>query len=211
MTGSLTATQVNAYQETGYLFPVPGIEPARALTLCNHINAFETETGLVAGQVIRNKGHLKLRAFYDLTFEPTILDAVESVLGPDLLCWGASLFVKEAQGSGNMLFTHEEIAVAVDESQAVALVLERGEMSLHHVKIVHGSKPNRSNGRRLGLAIRYVAPQVRQNGPRASATLVRGQDNYGHFAPDPIPTQDMQPEIVAFVDAPLGAEPAAKA
>lgn len=37
-----------------------------------------------------------------------------------------------------------------------------GQMSLHHVKLIHGSPPNKSDKRRYGFAIRYVAPHVKQ-------------------------------------------------
>ena len=110
-----------------------------------------------------------------------------------------------------MLFTHEEIAVTVDGSQAADLILEQGEMSLHHVKLIHGSPPNRSGTRRCGYVIRYVAPHVRQRGDMNSATLVRGADSYGYFAPEPVPKRDMDPATVTFVDAPLGGLPKAVA
>ena len=106
-----------------------------------------------------------------------------------------------------MLFTHEELAEAVDPAAAVDILLAPGEMSLHHVNLLHGSQPNRSDGRRMGYAIRYVAPHVRQRGDQDSATLVRGRDRFGHFKPDPVPTRDMDPDCVAFVDAPLGGTP----
>jgi non-heme Fe2+,alpha-ketoglutarate-dependent halogenase len=71
---------------------------------------------------------------------------------------------------------------------AVPLLLRPGEMSLHHVGIAHGSPPNRSKERRIGLAIRYVATHVRKLGPRRdSAMLVRGTDQYGNFDRDPEP------------------------
>ena len=95
----------------------------------------------------------------------------------------------------------------VDEAQAVDITLAQGDMSLHHIKILHGSPPNRSNGRRMGYAIRYVAPYVKQRGDMNSATLVRGEDRYGYFAKDPVPTRDMDPDIVAFVDRRYGGKP----
>lgn len=264
MSGSLSEPQVTSYHRDGFLYPLPALDPAEAAGVRRHIEAFEQATGLAAGHVIRNKGHLKLTRLYELIFHPRVLDAVESVLGPDILCWGSSLFVKEAAdaafvawhqdsyywglepddvvsawialapstiengamqvipgthrmaqmahrksapGSANMLFTHEELAEDVDPSRAVDLVLRQGEMSLHHVKILHGSPPNRSAARRMGYAIRYVAPHVRQRGDQNSATLVRGHDRYGYFARDPVPVKDMDPAIVAFVDQPFGRVP----
>ena len=60
----------------------------------------------------------------------------------------------------NLLSRGQEIAVEVDESQAVDIVLEPGQMSLHHVLLVHGSEPNNSELRRVGFAIRYLPTYV---------------------------------------------------
>jgi len=43
-----------------------------------------------------------------------------------------------------------------DESTAVDIELEAGQMSLHDIYLIHGSNPNRSSRRRAGLAIRYM-------------------------------------------------------
>ena len=77
--------------------------------------------------------------------------------------------------------------------------LKAGEASLHHVGIVHGSEPNRSDGRRIGFAIRYMAPSVKQTlAVSDGATLVRGVDPYNNFEHEPAPAADMAPEAVAF-------------
>jgi non-heme Fe2+,alpha-ketoglutarate-dependent halogenase len=98
-----------------------------------------------------------------------------------------------------MLSRGQEIAVEVGESEAVDLVLQPGQMSLHHVKIFHGSRANRSADRRIGFAIRYLPPGVRQEvGAGDSATLVRGQDRHGQFELEPAPAADLDPAAVAF-------------
>lgn len=103
--------------------------------------------------------------------------------------------------AANMLSRSQEIAVAVDEAQAVDVVLAPGEMSLHHVMTVHGSEPNRAAEPRIGYAIRYIAGRVRQTaGPMDSATLVRGRD-LGNFQPEPTP-------VAAFDAAALAAHAA---
>jgi non-haem Fe2+, alpha-ketoglutarate-dependent halogenase len=91
----------------------------------------------------------------------------------------------------NLLSRGQEIAVEVDRSKAVGLALQPGEMSLHHIKLVHGSDANRSNDRRIGLAIRYIPTYVRQTKVRDSAMLVRGTDKYHHFDPEPRPQADL--------------------
>jgi non-heme Fe2+,alpha-ketoglutarate-dependent halogenase len=98
----------------------------------------------------------------------------------------------------NLLTRGQEVAVDVDESQAVSIELEPGEMSLHHVRIVHGSPPNTSPNRRVGYAIRYIPTYVRQLEGDDSATLVRGVDTFNTFEHEPRPSVDLDPEFVAL-------------
>jgi ectoine hydroxylase-related dioxygenase (phytanoyl-CoA dioxygenase family) len=98
----------------------------------------------------------------------------------------------------NLLTRGQEVAVAVDETKAVPLVLDPGEMSLHHVRLVHGSPPNPSEDRRIGFAIRYIPTHIRQLEGEDSATLVRGADRFHHFAPEPRPESEMAPDMLAL-------------
>jgi len=105
----------------------------------------------------------------------------------------------ETFAADNMLSRGQEIAVDVDESLARDVILAPGQMSLHHVRLVHGSAPNRADHPRIGFAIRYIPTHVRQlGGARDSATLVRGTDRFGHFEPEPPPRAAFDAEAVAF-------------
>ena len=102
----------------------------------------------------------------------------------------------------NLLSRGQEIAVKVDSAKTVDCILKPGEMSLHHVKLVHGSQPNRSIDRRIGLAIRYIPTSVKQLKVRDSATLVRGVDRYNHFDLEPRPKRDLdEVAMAAHTDA----------
>ena len=90
---------------------------------------------------------------------------------------------------------------------AAVITLRPGEMSLHHVRLVHGSPPNPSGDRRIGFAIRYIPTTVAQLAGEDSATLVRGEDRHHHFAPEPHPTRDLDPEFVALHEASPSATP----
>jgi ectoine hydroxylase-related dioxygenase (phytanoyl-CoA dioxygenase family) len=106
---------------------------------------------------------------------------------------------RDTFAADNLLSRGQEIAVDVDESKAVDVVLMPGQMSLHHVLLVHGSEPNGAAIRRIGFAIRYLPTYVKQlSGVRDSATLVRGVDEYGHFSLEPAPRSDFHPDAVAF-------------
>lgn len=74
----------------------------------------------------------------------------------------------------NLLNQRHEIAAEVDESQAVDVQLRAGEMSLHHVDIIHGSNPNRSPHARTGFIVRYTTPaMIRSVTP---VLIARGRD-----------------------------------
>jgi len=82
----------------------------------------------------------------------------------------------------NLLSRGQEIAVAVDDSDSVDVVLKSGQASLHHGHLFHASGPNDTDDRRIGVAIRYITPAMKQTtGDRSLVALVSGADQYGHF------------------------------
>ncbi|MFX4222191.1 MAG: phytanoyl-CoA dioxygenase family protein [Thalassobaculum sp.] len=89
---------------------------------------------------------------------------------------------KDTFDPDNLLTRGQEIAVDVRDEDAIDVVLQPGEMSLHHGRIFHASHPNGSGDRRIGLAIRYIKPSMRQtSGVKTLAVLARGEDRFGHF------------------------------
>jgi len=245
-TGSLTPAEVVRYERDGYLAPLAALTPDESARFRAAYDGYEADLGArlastppAVQQSLFSETHVSLPWVNALATRPAVLDAVASLLGPDLLIWNTRWFAKqpgtrtyitwhqdafywglepplvctawlalsrsdEANGClrvvpgshrgvllphqdtfapDNALSRGQEIAVAVDEREARNLVLEPGQMSIHHVGIVHGSKPNTSDEPRIGLAVRYVAPEVRQSGSRVMAMLVRGEDRHDHFDP----------------------------
>jgi ectoine hydroxylase-related dioxygenase (phytanoyl-CoA dioxygenase family) len=104
---------------------------------------------------------------------------------------------RDTYAAGNLLSRGQEIAVEVDEGEAVDIVLAPGEMSLHHVLIAHASGPNRGRDRRIGIAFRYIPTRLSQTAvAEDSATLVRGTDRFGHFTHEPRPAVELDPAAV---------------
>ncbi len=88
----------------------------------------------------------------------------------------------------NLLTRGQEIAVEVDEASAANVLLRAGQASFHHGHMFHASGPNKTNSRRPGVAIRYVAPSMKQtSGDRLLVSHVSGEDRYGHFERMPPP------------------------
>ncbi|MCH2631704.1 MAG: phytanoyl-CoA dioxygenase family protein, partial [Nisaea sp.] len=62
----------------------------------------------------------------------------------------------------NLLSRGQEIAVDVDDSEGVDVILKPGQASLHHGHLFHASGPNKTPNRRVGVAIRYIKPSMKQ-------------------------------------------------
>ncbi len=253
MVGSLSPAQAQAYDARGYLFPLRAMPAHEAADALAQLRATEARLGQRLGGRLNQKPHLLFPWADALVRHPAILDAVESILGPDLFCWGSQFFNKEAGDAGyvswhqdgtywglsspdvvtawvalspsvkangcmrvvpgthrapvphadtfaadNLLSRGQEVTVTVDAAEAVDIELQPGEMSLHHVLIVHGSDPNRASYPRIGFAIRYIPTSVAQKGgAKDSALLVRGTDRFGHFEHEVSPTAEMAPDAVA--------------
>ncbi len=254
MPRKLTELQLHGYRRDGFCFPISAFSSAEVADRRGQLEAFEAHQGHPLQGTQRIKTSLLLRWVDRLIRDPRVLDPVEDLIGPNILCWGVHFWVKEpgtaeyvswhqdleywgldsadlvtawvalspatiesgcmrmqpvshtvhlphqeAYDQANMLSRGQTITEGIDEAKAVAIVLHPGEMSLHNVRIAHSSGPNCSGDRRIGIAIRYIPPQTRQQlAEWDSAALVRGEDRYGHFVHEPIPSRDFDPACVAF-------------
>ncbi|MEM7190646.1 MAG: phytanoyl-CoA dioxygenase family protein [Pseudomonadota bacterium] len=247
------------YDRDGYYFPIRAMSAEEARSYRDKLEAHEKENGGPLLSAMRHETHLLFTWCDELIRHPKILDAVEEVIGPNILCWVTNFFIKEpntqdyvswhqdatywglephdqiitawlalsdapvASGAmkflagshswgqadhadtfheNNLLTRGQEIAVEVDEEDATDIPLKAGEFSLHHVLLAHGSHPNTTDDRRIGLAIRYIPTTVRQTKVRDSAVLVRGVDEYGNFDLQPSPKADLDDDArAAHADA----------
>ncbi len=99
------------------------------------------------------------------------------------------------------ILTRGQAIEDIDESKAVDLILEPGQMSLHHPWVVHGSKPNTSADRRVGFVVQgYIRPTVRQVLGDGYAQHARGEDRFGNFTILSRPAADMDADAVAARD-----------
>ncbi len=82
----------------------------------------------------------------------------------------------------NLLTRGQELAVEVDQEDAVYVELQPGQASLHHGHLFHASDPNTTDDRRIASAIRYIRPSMKQSsGEKTLVALVAGEDNHGNF------------------------------
>lgn len=94
----------------------------------------------------------------------------------------------DTHAEANLLSRGQVVDTAIDETQAVPMPLKAGQLSVHHMHLLHGSSANPSGSKRLGISINYISPDVIETGndPRP-AVVACGQDRFGHFEPFPVP------------------------
>ena len=239
MAKRLINEQVEQYHREGFVSPIPVLSQQEVHRFREAYEELEAALGGKPKQTELAQLHLNFRWAWDLIHHRAVLDAVEDILGPDIICRASSVFPKQARDPGwvsfhqdgtywglsstqfctawialtdstpengcmrvvpgthkhqlhphketwaddNLLSRGQEIQVDVNEEDVVDIILQPGEMSLHHVNIIHGSNANRSDKKRIGYAPRYVTPEVAQVqiADKQPAVLVRGRDEYHHF------------------------------
>ncbi len=260
---TLSSAQVEGYARDGFVSPVPALTREQAAHYREKMAAFERAVGgpLTSDATdarYRSRTHVLLAWVHGLVRHPAILDAVEQLIGPDILVYTSTWFIKEPESAaiaawhqdatyfGLRPYEHvtawlaltdataengcmeflpgsyrrgqlphragvvaasvnragQAVTIDVDDAPAVHAPLRAGEFSLHHTLCLHRSQPNRSAGRRIGLAVSYVPTRVQHLGVKhkTPAMLVRGVDTFGHFALEPPPLADLDDAARAAYD-----------
>ena len=93
----LTEGEVDRYRRDGFHFPVRVLSAEEARSCRDRLEQHERTTGGPIAGNMRHKVHLLFTWANNLACHPAILDAVEDLIGPDILCWSSTFFIKEAR------------------------------------------------------------------------------------------------------------------
>lgn len=250
---ALSPAQIEHYRSEGWLSPLDVLDSTEVAEARAKLEAFEAEHGPLTGRAERSRTYLPFAWVDEIMRHPNLVDMVEDLIGPDILCWNAIFWIKEPgagsfvgwhqdvtywgldnrelvsvwvalseaseqagcmsvlPGSQRLTFDHDETYDAdnlltrgqhinqIDPADTVAMPLRPGQASFHNVATAHGSGPNGSSDRRIGLSLHYMPTHTRQQlADWDSAALVRGEDRYHHFDHAPRPTRDLDPEVMTY-------------
>ena len=119
--------------------------------------------------------------------------------------WG-TLQMGDTGDEDSILSRPYRVTSDFDETQAVDVVMRPGELTLQHDHTIHGSRPNRSYARRIGLLADFTTPDAsKESGARESAILVRGVDEFGHWLADETPGDALDDAALAAWERGAGA------
>jgi len=248
----LSEQQIKFYDEKGYIAPIDVLSRQEANEIRQEIETIEKKWPNALEGIGRNYVHLISPVFNKVCLNNKILDAVESIIGKNILICGTTLFIKNSNEKGfvsfhqdakyiglephnwvtawiavtdsneengcmrmwsgshkenlknheqkfdeNNLLTRGQTIENVPLEETDSVVLEAGQMSLHHPTVVHGSGLNKSNDRRIGFVIQsYIGSDVDQVLGKIYVQKARGKDTHKFHEYSNIPQARMTKEDV---------------
>ena len=250
----LSEDQIKQYNQKGYVSPIQALTKNQAQEVKKEIEFIENKWPNELKNLGRNYPHLISPILDNVVRNSNILDAVESIIGKNILACGTTLFIKEPDdrgfvsfhqdakyiglephnwvtawvaitdanenngcmkmwpgthkqelkyhnekfdyNSGNLL-TRGQTVENVPLEKTESVILNEGQMSLHHPRIVHGSGINKSKKRRIGFVIQsYIGTNVKQVLGKMYVQLVRGKDNFNYHQKTNKPIKTMEKKAV---------------
>ena len=232
----LSSNQLKQYEDQGFVSPINIFSKDKAKEIRNEIELIENKIPGELEKSGRYNAHLISPLLDEVTHNSKILDAVQSLIGKNILVCGTTLFIKNPNEKGFVsyhqdakyiglephnwvtawvaitdsnekngcmrmwsgshkdnlkehdqkfnegnLLTRGQTVKNVPKEKTTPLILEAGQMSLHHPTVVHGSDLNESNDRRIGFVIQsYIGTNVKQVLGKNSVQLARGVDRFNY-------------------------------
>ena len=249
---NLSAQQIKYYNEKGYIAPIDVLSNQEASEIRKEIETIEKKWPNALEGIGRNYVHLISPVFNKVCLNNKILDAVESIIGKNILICGTTLFIKNVNEKGfvsfhqdakyiglephnwvtawiavtdsneengcmrmwsgshkenlknheqkfdeNNLLTRGQTIENVPLEETDPVILEAGQMSLHHPTVIHGSGLNKSNDRRIGFVVQsYIGNNVDQVLGKIYVQKARGEDVYKFHQYSNIPQTLMAKEDI---------------
>ena len=107
----LTEDQQGRYQRDGIVFPVPVLTPDEVRTYRLACDELEARLGGKPRTVEVRQMHLHFPWAYALATHRRVLDAVEDVLGPNVLVWASELFAKHPHEPAVTIGWHRDVTL----------------------------------------------------------------------------------------------------
>ena len=103
----LTQEQIEHYHESGYCSPVDVLSETEAANLRQRLEEAERKYPEALNPTHRNNAHLAFCFLDEIAHHEIILNAVEDLIGPNILLYGSVLFIKDA-GTPGFVSWHQD-------------------------------------------------------------------------------------------------------
>ncbi len=188
---ALTSEQVERYRRDGFLFPISALSQDEIATCLAGLERLEAELGCPVAEADvkwRSHAHAHSPWFNDLIRHPRILDAIEDVIGPNILVWTSTFFIKEPHsptfaawhqdGTYFGLDPHEQVCawVALTDASREAGCMEHlsshgAPRQLHHAPLGLANSISRARGQTIMEPVSIQSNPVAMALPAGSFSL----------------------------------------
>lgn len=173
MTTSLTSEDVAHFRRQGYLAARPMLTAEEVSRFRGALEAFEAAQGATLGELpgqLRAKTYLLFTWMDELVRHPNILDAVEGLIGPDILVYHLTCWLKEAHSSSYVSWHQDGTYFGLEPAEHVTAWVALSEASEDsgcmralpgsHLRgqLVHDGGPTENNLLSNGQIVRGVVP-----------------------------------------------------
>jgi non-haem Fe2+, alpha-ketoglutarate-dependent halogenase len=140
----LSAAALSQYRDEGYYCPVDILTAAEAADCRARLEAIELAQGHSIVGPERSKSHLLYQWIDELIRHPRILDAVEDIIGPSILCWNTVWWIKEPMSNTFVSWHQDRLYVGLDTDDFVTawLALSPATIESGCMRILPGSHQN---------------------------------------------------------------------
>lgn len=141
MSKILSTAALSQYQQDGYYSPLDVFTAREAADLRARLECIEEAQGHAIVGAERSKSHLLYTWIDDLIRHPAILDAVEDIIGPDILCWNTVWWIKEARSDTFVSWHQDKRYVGLDTDDFVTawLALSPATIDSGCMRVLPGS------------------------------------------------------------------------
>src|SRR2546427_750177 len=145
MIPSLSREQVERYRRDGILFPVPALSADEVARFRAGYMDLEARLGGKPSAQQLSQTHLHFRWAYDLATYPAVLDAVEDVLGPDIMVWTVSIFPKQPRDAAYISWHQDGTYWGLDTTQVTTAWIALTDSTIENgcMRVLAGSHKNR--------------------------------------------------------------------
>jgi hypothetical protein len=153
----LTREQIERFHGDGVVFPVRAYPPDEIAMRLEWLRQIEMRGAGRLPPALNAKAHLLVPWLWDMVHDPVIVDAVEDLLGPDLLCWGTSFISKSGSDERYVTWHQDATHWHLTEPRAVTawVAFTSSTRETGCVRVIPGTAgdalPHRDSGDRLNM------------------------------------------------------------
>ena len=138
---TINRSQIEQYHRDGYAFPAAVLGADDAAAARARLEAAEAGQNGALEPAQRSKSHLLFKWVDDLIRDPRVLDPIEQLIGPDILCWNTIFWIKDV-GSRSFVSWHQDTrywGLSSDQVVTAWLALSPATIESGCMKVMPGS------------------------------------------------------------------------